>query len=193
MYNIKFKGKYEDENELKKGELPINAIKYDEPDTMNRIFWKGCLISSPMLLVITILLFTRIGFKLNLTIIIIEFILLYVHEFIHGFACPKEIEKEVWTYFKEGALFVYFKDPVSKLRFIWLSLAPNLILGFIPFILVILGVFNFNNTLEVYIGNISWMMILGGIGDYLNIYNTIKQVPKGAKVMCYGFNSYWFE
>ena len=31
-----------------------------------------------------------------------------------------------------------------------------------------------------------------GSGDFMNIYNTIKQVPKGAMTQISGFNSYWF-
>lgn len=27
-----------------------------------------------------------------------------------------------------------------------------------------------------------------GIGEHINIYNDIKQMPKDTKVMCYGFN-----
>lgn len=33
--------------------------------------------------------------------------------------------------------------------------------------------------------------ITSGIGDYLNVYLTIKQVPKNVLVQNYGYHSYW--
>lgn len=71
--------------------------------------------------------------------------------------------------------------------------ALNLILGYIPFILFIIGVFDFNRSISNLVGILSWIMIASGIGDYLNIYNTVKQVQKNADVFNYGFHSYWFK
>lgn len=199
MFNIKFKGKYIDESQLKKGELPMCAVKFKEPDSISKAFLLGGLVSLPVLLVSTILLifkvgnFMRLPFYQFILIILLGIILLYIHELIHALSLPIYIEKEIWSKMNEGALFVYFNKPITKLRFIWVCFAPNLILGYIPFVLFIFGFWDFNNILCNIIGVVSWIMIISGVGDYLNIYNTIIQVPKDAKILNYGLNSYWLK
>lgn len=199
MLNIKFKGKFRDESQLKEGELPVEAIKFNEPDSITKAFLLGGLVSLPVLVASTILLLGKINefgrlppshIILNM---VISFGLMYVHEWIHALSLPKGMEKQIWTKHEEGALFVHFNQPISKKRFIWVCLAPNLMLGFIPFIVFMSGAFDFNGNLAVSVGFISWTMILGGIGDYLNIYNALRQVPQGAQVQNYGMHSYWIN
>lgn len=199
MFNIKYKGKYKDESQLKKGALQPNAVIFKEPNSISGAFLKGALISSPIIVVITIALVLKIGsiknFTLNIVFLatMLSFILSFFHEVIHAVCFPKEAEKEIWTKFNEGALFVYCSEPLPKKKFIWMCFAPNLILGYIPFILFIIGIFDFNRSISNLVGISSWIMIVSGIGDYLNIYNTIKQVPKNADVFNYGFHSYWVK
>lgn len=88
---------------------------------------------------------------------------------------------------------MHFNQPITKLRFIWVCFTPNLILGYIPFVLFMLGYFDFNNNLCNIIGVVSWIMIISGVGDYLNIYNTVIQAPKNSKIMNYGIHSYWIK
>lgn len=83
-------------------------------------------------------------------------------------------------------LFVAGPEDMTKTRFIMMSLAPNIVFGFIPFILflifpkaIILGVF----------GAIS---IGCGAADYLNVINALTQMPKGALTYLYGTHSYWY-
>ena len=198
MFNIKFKGKYTDEKQIKKGNLPKDAVIFKEPNTITRAFVIGSLISLPIIVLISIGLIKKINISTvkPSTLIysaIISIILMYVHEIIHALCFPKESEKEIWTKLNEGALFVYCNEPLSKKKFIWMCAAPNVILGCIPYFLFIIGIFDFNYNISNIIGLSSWMMISSGIGDYLNIYNTIRQVPKNGKVLNYGFHSFWFK
>lgn len=66
---------------------------------------------------------------------------------------------------------------MSKFRFVFLCLFPNIILGLIPYVLF----FVFPNI--VFLGAFGLSCIGAGFGDYLNIYNAIKQMPKGAKTL----------
>lgn len=195
MFNIKFKGKFRNEEQLKNGCLPSNAIMFKEPDTITRVFILGTLISLPIIILTLIGLIIKFdgnNFKPpNSIYSLIIIILPFLHEFIHALCFPRNSEKEIWTKFDEGALFVHCNDSVSKKRFIWISIAPNLFLGFIPYILYIIGVFDFSIQASNIIGLISFFMIFAGVGDYLNIYNTIRQVPKGSKVINYGLHSFW--
>jgi len=199
MFNIKYRGKYIKESQLNKDKLPSNAVIFKEPNSITSALLLGSIISLPIMICMTIGLVLKIGsinnIKLGVYIAlpILVIILSLLHEIIHGLCFPKEFEKEIWVKFNEGALFVYCNKQVSKKRFIWVCVSPNLILGFIPFLLFIIGVFDFNNNISNLVGLISWSMTLGGIGDYLNIYNAVKQVPKNAYVFNYGFHSFWIE
>lgn len=86
---------------------------------------------------------------------------------------------------------VYCDAKVSKSRFIWINLAPNVILGGLPFIIWLF----IDDRLPIHITVCSvfllWYMIIGGIADYYNVYNTIKQAPNGAHIFNYGLYSYW--
>lgn len=198
MYNIKFKGKIENFDELERNELPENAVMYKEPKDTKGLVLHATIVSLPIIVISSIVIFSGFDEVIDMPVgyfifaIAFSTLLLYVHEYIHALAAPKVIEKQVWTNWKEGMLFMYFMEPVTKLRFIWFSFAPNLILGIIPLTLYTFNLFDFNQNVVSCIGLISYMMILGGLGDYLNIFNTIKQVPKGGMVQQYGFNSYWF-
>lgn len=199
MFNIKFKGKFRDESQLKKRKLPLNSTMFKEPDSMMGVFFVGMIISLPIIVLISIGFIYKIGSfkKLKVSYIIISIILtmilLYLHELIHAICFPTKVEKEIWIKPNEGALFVYCNEAVSKKRFIWICIAPNLILGVIPFMGFLFGLFDFNDFIKCVIGIISWIMITSGIGDYLNIYNALRQVPKKAYIINNGFNSFWYK
>ena len=90
-------------------------------------------------------------------------------------------------------MFIYCNEQLSKKKFVWMCAAPNVILGFVPYVLFAIGVFDFNYNISNIIGITSWLMICSGIGDYLNIYNTMRQVPEYGKVFNYGIHSYWIN
>ena len=206
MYNMKYMGKYKDESQILTGNLPKQAIKYNEPDTLTRVFLLGSLISLPLIITLIVLILIKIQIwnmsfeninALNFLIssmiaIALGVIFTIAHEFLHAFCFPKNVIKEIWFKPNELAAFVYCNAPVSKVNFIWITLCPNVILGFIPYVLWILGVFDFNPLVSQTIILIAMMNIISGVGDYLNFYLTINQVPKNALVQNYGFHTYWF-
>ncbi|MFA9398525.1 MAG: DUF3267 domain-containing protein [Clostridiaceae bacterium] len=158
MYNIKFMGKYKNESQILTGNLPKQAIQYNEPSKLTDIFLMGTLISLPMIIILFALVFVKIEiwniqFKninvpnllmSTITACILSLVLLVIHEFLHALAYPKNHIKEIWFKPNELAAFVYCNGQVSKGKFIWISLCPNIILGFIPYALWILGIFDFN-------------------------------------------------
>lgn len=83
-------------------------------------------------------------------------------------------------------LFVTGPEDMTKGRFIFMSLLPNLIFGFIPYIIAMF------NPSFIILGFFGALSISAGIGDYINVFNTLTQVPKGALVYLHGFNSYWY-
>jgi len=58
---------------------------------------------------------------------------------------------------------------------------------------MLFGIFDFTARVTNVLAITSWLMIATGIGDYVNIYNAIRQVPKEGKVINYGLHSFWIK
>ena len=115
---------------------------------------------------------------------LIALLTLLPHEFLHA-TCFKE---DVYLYLNPAKLllFVHGTESMSKKRFIFMSLLPNIVFGFIPFI-----VFLINHDLYL-IGVAASYCIAMGFGDYINVFNALTQMPKGAKTFLSGFHSDWY-
>lgn len=109
---------------------------------------------------------------------------MFPHELIHAL-CFKE-DVYLYTNFKQGLLFVVGCETMSKHRFIFMSLLPNIVFGFLPYMISFLGIQYL--TLAV-LGVIAIGM---GAGDYYNVFNALIQMPKGARTYLYQMNSYWY-
>ena len=83
-------------------------------------------------------------------------------------------------------LFVSGPEDMSKFRFIFMSLLPNIVLGFIPYLIYV-----FNPSWTV-LGAFATINVASGSGDYLNVFNAITQMPKGSRTYLHHFNSYWY-
>ena len=186
-YMGKYSGNEEDLPNL--GHEP-DCVAFKEPEDSKELSKKANIISIfvivPLLLVFywrnytygqTSASSTFLGFALS-------FLTLFPHEFLHA-VCFKE-DVYLYTNLKQGMLFVTGPERMTKGRFIFLSLLPNLVFGLIPFVLFLIF-----PRLQI-LGAMGVMALGMGCGDYLNVYNTIRQVAKGAKVYSYGFHSYWY-
>lgn len=109
---------------------------------------------------------------------------LFPHELLHA-VCFKD-DCYLYTNLRNGLLFVIGPETMSKKRFIFLSLLPNIVLGLIPYLIGI--VFP-----KIPILGIFGAILIGmGAGDYYNVFNAITQMPKGSRTYLYKFNSYWY-
>lgn len=68
--------------------------------------------------------------------ILVALACLIPHEFIHAICCRKEAY--IYTNLKNGMLFVVAPEKMSKSRFVVMSLMPNLVFGFVPFLLYLI-------------------------------------------------------
>ncbi|MBR4619190.1 MAG: DUF3267 domain-containing protein [Bacilli bacterium] len=111
---------------------------------------------------------------------LIGFMLLIVHEVLHGIVYPKNVSVSIG--FIPPITFVALASyPMSKKRFILMCLLP-FVLGVIP--LLILIIFNNSIICSLCIG----LMFFGMISPYPDVYNVIqviKKVPKNKKVLFY--------
>lgn len=85
-----------------------------------------------------------------------------------------------------GMLFVVGTEDMSKARFVFMSLLPNLVFGWIPYLVFLV------QPQWIFLGAMGAISIPMGIGDYYNVYNCVTQVPKGAQVYLSGMHSYWY-
>lgn len=208
MFNIKYMGYYKEETQLINGAaLPINAVQFKEGDNLSSIFILGAMVGMPFILSIIFLAYFKMKevnygytFELNSVTIITYLVtcflmvaLLFVHEFIHAILFPLKEEKTIWFYPQQGALFVYCNALVSKIRFIVICLAPAMVLGLIPFVLWYVFAKHIQMPYSYAIVVISIINVVASVGDFANVYNAIRQVPKGAKIFNYGFHSFWLK
>ena len=199
---LRYKGVCKDMTKLPVGNLPENAVKFVEPESQQALEKASYLFMIPPMLIIGLALL--VGFLLhrgiNLTLdfsnywwIILVIIPLYlaamfVHEFLHAVCFGRD--SEVDLYIMSSFFFVHSVTPISKNRFIFMSLLPNIVLGLIPLLIWIFV------PMSLAVGTIlfafSAIMLLSGGGDYLNTFNALRQMPKGSYQQLSGMNSFWF-
>lgn len=189
-YAKKFDG---DESKLPQREHPEGAVPYREPSVQKLavIANAGAVVvmfACGVPFILRALPVLSADPRMSVTKIYIGMIasLLVVlpHELLHGI-CFKE-DVYLYTYLKKGMVFVVGPEDMTRGRFIFMSLLPNVVFGLVPYLiglacpqLVGLGFFG--------------VMCLGeGFGDYINVFNTLTQVPRGALVYLCGFHSFWY-
>lgn len=167
-----------------------NAVKFKEVDSTKELadIANGIAIALMILLSIPVYLKYKGSlfdyFDEMMVGAMLPLLTMFPHELLHAL-CFKE-DVYLYTDFKQGLLFVVGCETMSKQRFIFMSLLPNIVFGFIPYMISFLGIQYL--TLAV-LGVIAIGM---GAGDYYNVFNALIQMPKGARTYLYQMNSYWY-
>lgn len=188
---LHYKGTYNlDPNSLPHGEHMPGAVKFKEAESSKQMAIIANILSVVLMMVFAVLAVLRareyivdsiwqmpLGFLASL-------VTLFPHEFLHAI-CFKE-DVYLYTNMKQGMLFVVGPETMSKGRFIFMSLLPNLVFGFIPYCIGMIF------PQMVFLLALGCMAIGMGAGDYYNVFNALRQMPKGAKTYLYQFNSYWY-
>lgn len=188
---LHYQGKYNlDPETLPKRNHQPNAVKFKEVSSSKEL----AVIANTIGLVLMVILSISIllVYKNNLFLYfddmmfgaIFPILTIFPHEFLHAL-CFKE-DVYLYTNLKQGMVFVLGTETMSKKRFIFMSLLPNLVFGFFPYFLSFLG--------SKYLMFALWgvIAIAMGAGDYYNVFNALTQMPKGARTYLYQMNSYWY-
>lgn len=194
-----WKGKFENEKQLPLGNLPDNAVRFKEPETPAKLNLVASLFIIPVIIIIGIAVVIKMllsNSAISFTIfsvwgVALTFLVIIPHEFLHAIAFPKHAEVQVWYSLKNMMAFVISTCPTSKSRFIFLSLLPNIVFGFIPLIVWIFIPPEFSQISEIVFSFASFSLLMG-IGDFLNVFNATIQMPKRAITQLSGFHSYWY-
>lgn len=188
-----YKGKYTGEVEVFESAKNVkNAVKYEEASNPDELLKA---ISIPATILQIVLIATIVVLSINeifsydfffqfIIAFLVSLLLLVPHEFLHAICFKKKVY--LYTNLKQLMLFVVGEDHLTKFGFIFMSLLPNIVFGLIPFVIYLF------NTDWIFLGMLGAFCIPCGMGDYYNVYNTIKQVPKGGRIFMKAFNSYWY-
>ena len=197
---LTYKGIFKDMEQLPKGKLPENAVKFNEPNDMKEleatlhIYLAPPLIAIALAVIVAFLLHGGLRFSFGLWPILVglglSFASLIIHEILHAICVPWGARVELYIAPSKGMLFVHTTAPISKARFIFMSLFPNILLGWIPLIIWVVVTLNPVAGTALFIYAIT--MTLSGCGDYMNSINAWRQMPRGSMQQLSGFNSYWF-
>ena len=187
-----YKGKYRrDVEEFESSKKVKGAVKYREAESLEEMTKLIAIPANVLQFILLIIVFLLVGFnniKNTLFILTMAFlaslVVMVPHELLHGICYKKRVF--LYTNIKKMMLFIIGEDHLTKWKFILMCMLPNIVFGFIPFILFLL------NTKLVFLGMFGAMCISYGVGDYYNVWNTIRQVPKNGVVFAKGHNSYWY-
>ncbi len=192
---LRFKGIYKKGSHLPKGKLPNNAIKFKEPNNMLQLniltLGISLIISIAFFILINLIKpLNKIDFNFTNGGLLLFFISIIPHELIHALCFEKYSEVSLYFSPKHFSAFIHSTYPLSKKRFIWMSICPTIFLGIIPFLTCIFVpyIYGVHETLLTF----SFYSFIGGSGDYINAVNAATQMPKNSKQQMSEFNSYWF-
>lgn len=184
---LHYKGKYNLDPETlpSKPHMP-GAVPFKEAKDSKTIGIIANVISFLIMIPLVIVVFVRCD--LDFSAIALGFCLplltLFPHELLHAVAFKEDVY--LYTNLKQGMLFVVGPETMSKGRFIFMSLLPNIVFGFVPFIIAMI----FPSL--AFLGIFGAMCISMGAGDYYNVFNALTQMPKGSRTYLHKFNSFWY-
>lgn len=195
-----YRGNYKGEEQLPKGDLPENAVPFVEPETPAKLNLTASLFAIPALLLCgvltlcSVLIYGRFRFSMNHIWCPIgafaSLLTVLPHELLHGVCFGRNARVELYVSLKNLMAFVVSTEPVSKRRFIGLSLLPNLVFGWLP--MLVWAFCPLGDAAASFLFAFSIMSVLLGVGDYMNVWNALRQMPKGSMQQLSGFHSYWY-
>lgn len=161
-----------------------NAVKFKEIDDVRKLMFIMNIVASVILIVLGTIYIIRAGNfgEFSWSGMLISVFILFPHEVLHAIF----FKEDVYMYIVVGGAFVCGTETMSKKRFILMNMMPNIIFGFVPFIIFLI----FPNF--TMLGTLGLLAISMGAGDYYNVFNALMQVPKGARCFMEKQNSYWY-
>ena len=196
MPNIVWEGNQEWDREFPDTPLPENAVKMDRPDD---ILKASLPYGIPPLVVCFLAVFYKKnaggGFIFDLRFMplsfVIGFALIPVHELLHAVCYPKGATVYVGVCLKKIAAYAVSFTPVSRRRYIVMSLAP-VVQGLIPLLIFVLCPVEYKAVLTACVVP-AFMGLISPSPDYMDVLLIIKQVPKGAMVRASNEGLFWLK
>ena len=180
-----YAGKYNgDPDSLPQREHPQGAVKFKEAKDAKTLGRIANLIALRLMALLSLAYFVRGRQPWSILGFVLFLVTMIPHEFLHAL-CFRE---DVYMYqdLRHGMLFVVGTESMSKGRFIFMSLLPNIVFGLIPFVLFLIW------PELTWLGTLGIAALASGAGDYINVFNALTQMPAGSYTYLHGFGSYWY-
>jgi len=179
-------GKYSgDESTLPQREHPEGYVPFREPQSMKSLAIRLNIAAIAVMALCFYILYLRTGrFVFSDWGVLAATAAMFPHEFLHAICFKGDVY--IYQNLKQGMLFVVGLEDMTKGRFLFMSLLPNIVFGFIPFL-----IFLINPSLSFF-GTLGAVSIAMGAGDYMNVFNALTQMPSGALTYLSGMHSYWY-
>ncbi len=192
---LKFKKEFDGDVEKLPQKQVEGAVPFKEPRTMTAL----AVIANALALVLTVAaaipvfsvkggFFETVSEVKNLYQILIACALMFpimpLHELLHSVCFRGDVE--FYTALKKGLLFVVGTEDMTKSRFVFMSMLPNLVFGFLPYALF------FIFPSQLWLGIMGALNIGAGAGDYINVFNALTQMPRGALCFMSKNRTYWY-
>ena len=193
------RGIYRGEDQLPRGDLPERAVPFREPEDPAALGRQAMLFLIPSLGAALAVVFGAVFLRDDLSIRVFPWLILgcaasllavVPHELLHGLCFGWDAEVELFFSPRDGMAFVVSTRPVSRGRFVWMCLCPNLVLGALP--LLVWALLSCPPQAGSFLLGFALSSIGMGCGDYLNVYNALRQMPRGSVQQLSGFHSYWY-
>lgn len=193
-----WKGIIKSEDDFPTAKIPENAHKLDSETDMKKMQIKALPFMIPSVLICFICMFIKTFVAQEPVInvgflflgVVIGFLLIIVHEFLHAIAFPEDATVYIGIVPKSFTAVALSSSPVKRNRYIFLSILP-IILGIIPLI-----IFCFTgNDLKALNGILFGMAIIGMVSvypDLYNIFHILRIVPKNAAIQNSKSETYYF-
>lgn len=182
-----FAGKYDGREEsLPQREHPEGYVPFKEPD-MKRlaIIANAGALGTMLVLLVPYFLLGRQYIGLSMSVgAMLSLVTLVPHEFLHALWFKEDVY--MYSNLKQGMMFVVGTEDMSRARFILMSLCPNVIFGLIPFVIFLV------HPAFAGLGFFGILCLGMGFGDYINVFNALRQMPADAKTYLSGMHSFWY-
>ncbi len=188
MMNLYYMGKYD----LNPESIPAkphkpNCVKFKEPEDTKQFSIIVSIICLVIYVIAIIPVILIAGQNAHISILFggLIFLIASVPREMMHVLCFKE-DVYLFTNFRHGLLLLIGPEDMSKARFIFMSLLPDVLLGFIPYLIFLI------KPELIILGGFAALNIAAGAGDYLNVFNAVLQMPKGSRTYMHHLNSYWY-
>ena len=180
-----YEGKYSgDPDTLKNQRTVEGAIMFKEPSLKGLSLIANGISVLLLFLLIGLAVWRSNGNTFNMIGFLLAVLSLLPHEYLHALCYKGDVY--FYTYLSKGLLFVVGEEDMTKARFVFMSMLPNLVFGFVPYILFLL------NPSWTVLGTMGVFGISFVKGDYINVFNALTQMPKKSVTYLYRQNSFWY-
>lgn len=200
---ISFKGIYNASSQLKESNVPKDATKFNFDKNSESHIFNAYIFMLPIAIVIS--LFVGISFLLHgynrIGIDSISsapgFVLwiasLIAHEYLHGLCYGKGATVEVYLLLERLVLFMSCAEPLSKYRYVFMLLLPNVLLGILPLMLwVAIPHSGYNSSVFNALFTFSSLSLLAGCLDFFNCVMVMRNIPRGSMIQQSKNDLYWY-